>query len=123
MADLENLFYVQTVMEQLYKLDEKIFSEYITRKSESVTGIIEEGMKAGFFDWERCPVPKTVRTYVKEVLFNLVIIHAEVSKFSGSFLLEHYPRLLFFSTRYMQFRLELWSEFFFDWWSCSQPSS
>ncbi len=85
MADLESLFYVQTVMEQLYKLDEKIFSEYITRKSESVTGIIEEGMKAGFFDWERCPVPKTVRNYVKEVLFNLVIIHAEVSKFSGSF--------------------------------------
>ncbi len=119
-----DLFSVQKVIEQLYDLDENIFALYVKRKSESVTGIMEEGMKAGFFDWEHCTVPTTVRNYVKEVLFNLVIIHAEVSKFSESFLLNHYPRLcLFYFCRYMQFRLELWSEFFFDWWSYSQPSS
>ncbi len=65
-------------MELLHELDVKIFTEYIERKSESVTGIIEQGMKAGFFDWESCPEPQTVRSYIKEVLFNLVIIHAEV---------------------------------------------
>ncbi len=89
-----DLFSVQKVIEQLYDLDENIFALYVKRKSESVTGIMEEGMKAGFFDWEHCTVPTTVRNYVKEVLFNLVIIHAEVSKFSESFLLKHYPRLL-----------------------------
>ncbi len=67
------------VMEQLHELDEKIFIKYIEHKSESVTGIIEQGMKAGFFDWEDCPEPKAVRSYIKEVLFNLVLIHAEVS--------------------------------------------
>ncbi len=111
------------VLEQLCNLDENIFTEYIKRKSESVTGIMEEGMKAGFFDWERCTVPDTVRNYVKEVLFNLVIIHAEVSNFSRSFYIHAFCLFYFEIRRYMQFRLELWSEFFFDWWSYSQPSS
>jgi len=66
-------------MEQLLDLDEKVFLEYIKRKSDNVTGIIEEGMKAGHFDWDHCPPPNQVRGYIKEVLFNLVLIHAEVN--------------------------------------------
>lgn len=65
-------------MDQLHELDDKVFSEYIERKSESVIGIIEQGMHVGYFDWEHCSEPMQVRNYVKEVLFNLVLIHAEV---------------------------------------------
>ena len=65
-------------MDQLHELDDKVFSEYINRKSESVIGIIEQGMHVGYFDWDHCSEATQVRNYVKEVLFNLVLIHAEV---------------------------------------------
>ena len=74
----------------LQELDGKVFDEYIKRKSESIVGIIEQGIQVGNFDWEQCQPPTTVRSYIKEVLLNLVIIHAEV--FSVS---EHIvPRVL-----------------------------
>ena len=66
-------------MEQLHELDDKVFTEYIDRKCESLTGIMDGGMKAGFFEWENCKEPTSVRNYIKEVLFDLVLIHAEVS--------------------------------------------
>ncbi len=66
-------------MEELHGLDDKVFTEYIDRKTGSVTGIIEEGMKGGHFDWDHCPQPTHVRSYIKEVLFNMVLVHAEVS--------------------------------------------
>ena len=65
-------------MHELQELDDKVFDEYIKRKSESIVGIIEQGIQAGSFDWEQCPPPTAVRSYIKEVLLNLVIIHAEV---------------------------------------------
>ena len=65
-------------MEQIEELDERVFEEYIKRKSESLLGIIEQGMHMGYFDWENCWEPKEVRGYVKELLLNLVLFHAEV---------------------------------------------
>ena len=68
----------QEVLDDLQELDDKVFDEYIKRKSESIVGIIEQGIQVGNFDWERCEEPRELRSYIKEVLFNLVIIHAEV---------------------------------------------
>ena len=65
-------------MNDLRDLDDKVFGEYIKRKSESICGIIEQGIQVGNFDWNKCVPPTEVRSYIKEVLFNLVIVHAEV---------------------------------------------
>lgn len=60
------------------ELDDKIFVAYIKHKSESLHGIIETGMQVGYFDWNQAQEPKEVRSYVREILMNLVLIHAEV---------------------------------------------
>ena len=59
-------------------LDDRIFGAYIGRKSESLVGIIQNGMQAGYFDWNHAAEPTQVRSYVREILMSLVIIHAEV---------------------------------------------
>ncbi len=59
-------------------LDDRIFGAYIHRKSESLMGIIQNGMQVGYFDWNQAAEPTKVRSYVREILMNLVIIHAEV---------------------------------------------
>lgn len=59
-------------------LDNKIFEAYIKRKSDSLQGIIEHGMQVGYFDWEHAEDPTEVRSYIREILMNLVVIHAEV---------------------------------------------
>ena len=64
----------------LHELDYKVFREYIQRKSDYLLPIFEPGMQAGFFDWERCGMPKGVRGYIKEALMSLVQVHAEVSE-------------------------------------------
>ena len=70
-------------MDQLKELDGRIFREYIGHKAEAVVGIVEPGTKMGYFDWENCTTPQGVRHYVKEILLNLVIIHAEVRRRGG----------------------------------------
>lgn len=59
-------------------LDDRIFSAYIEKKSETLRGIIENGMQVGYFNWEHATEPVEVRIYVREILFNLVLIHSEV---------------------------------------------
>lgn len=59
-------------------LDEKIFNAYIKRKHDSLQGVIEHGMTVGYFDWEHAGEPTQVRSYVREILMNLVLIHSEV---------------------------------------------
>ena len=66
------------MIRKVVELDDKVFSAYIKRKSESLSGIIEHGMSVGYFDWEHAGDPVEVRSYVREILMNLVLIHAEV---------------------------------------------
>lgn len=65
-------------------LDDKIFKAYIERKSESLHGIIENGMQVGYFDWNQAGEPTQVRSYVREILMTLVLIHSEVYAVSAS---------------------------------------
>ena len=65
-------------MEQLRELDERVFREYIGRKSQSLVGIVDPGLQVGFFDWEQCGEPEEVRSYIKDILLNLMVVHAEV---------------------------------------------
>ena len=60
------------------ELDIRIFNRYIQHKCECLTANIEQGMQAGGFDWDCGKPPERVRTYVKELFLQLVIVHAEV---------------------------------------------
>ena len=70
--------HTQSIIEQLRELDMKVFEAYIDKKRDYIVGITEQGMHAGLFDWEQCGEPTEVRNYVKDILLNLVLIHAEV---------------------------------------------
>jgi len=65
-------------MKQLEELDARVFQEYIQSKRDCIVGITEQGMRVGCFDWEQCGKAEEVRSYVKDILLNLVQIHAEV---------------------------------------------
>lgn len=69
---------LEMTMEQLRELGERVFQEYISRKSESLVGLVEPGMQVGFFDWEQCSEPEEVRSYIKDILLTLMVVHAEV---------------------------------------------
>jgi len=60
------------------ELDTKIFECYVSHKTENFSGIIEHGMHAGYFDWEQAREPTEVRSYIRDILMNLVLVHAEV---------------------------------------------
>ena len=48
-------------------------------KSQKLIDCIQNGTSLGGFNWATCPKPTGIRTYVREVIFDLVVVHAEVS--------------------------------------------
>lgn len=71
-------FFFQQVLREMYALDKKIFELYVSHKSECFSGIIEHGMDVGYFDWDQAMEPTKVRSYIRDILMNLVLVHAEV---------------------------------------------
>ena len=63
-------------------LDSKLFEAYMEQKIEPIVAIIEPSMYVGKFDWARCPKPEDARDYVKEIIFNVISVHAEVDRVS-----------------------------------------
>lgn len=63
---------------ELCDLENKIFKEYIDQKAEPLLTHVESGMTIGDFKWHNCLPPKDVRSYVKDVIMNLVTVHAQV---------------------------------------------
>ena len=61
------------------QLEDRIFNAYIELKSEPLVNGIKRGMFAGDFSWSRCLQPTDTRDFVKVVILELVIIHAQVS--------------------------------------------
>ena len=60
-------------------LEKKIFDEYMQHKSQKLIEYIQKGTTMGGFNWATCPRPTGIRTYVREVISDLVVVHAEVS--------------------------------------------
>ena len=73
------ILFSQAFKSEMMKLVDRIFEAYIELKSGPLVSRIKTGMFAGDFSWSRCPQPVDVRDYVKIVLLELVIIHAQVS--------------------------------------------
>ncbi|XP_046839315.1 exocyst complex component 2-like isoform X2 [Xenia sp. Carnegie-2017] len=87
-AGLENL--LPSFKCEIMKLEDRIFNAYVELKSEPLVSRIKTGMFAGDFNWGRCKKPDDVRDYVKVVILELIVIHAQVFSSSASFV----PRVL-----------------------------
>lgn len=77
----------------LNDLEGKIFDAYIEQKAEPLIALIEPGMTICGPKWHNCLPPKDVRSYVKEVVMNLVTVHAQVFAVSGELLTQVLTRL------------------------------
>jgi len=75
-------------------LDQKLFDAYIELKCEPIIAIIEPNMYMGKFDWAKCVRPSGARNYVKEILHNVVCVHAEVSRMGKEFVVRVMDKLV-----------------------------
>ncbi|TNN76895.1 Exocyst complex component 2 [Liparis tanakae] len=65
-------------LDAVRELDRKLFEAYIERRADPISGSLEPGIYAGYFDWKDCQTPTGVRNYLKEALVSIIAVHAEV---------------------------------------------
>jgi exocyst complex component 2 len=53
---------------------------YLEQKSDPLVGTIEPSMYLGRFDWDTVRKPTDIRPYAKEIIGNMIGVHAEVGK-------------------------------------------
>merc|ERR1712113_404081 len=97
LADLEQLSLEKAEYEarSMYSvLDAKLFDAYRELKCEPIIAIIEPNMYTGKFDWAKCVRPTGTRNYVKEILHNVVCVHAEVIRIGEEFVTRVMIRLV-----------------------------
>lgn len=66
------------VNKSLTELDQRVLDAYLEQRSDPLVGTIEPSMYIGNFNWDTASKPNDVRPYVKELLTNLISVHAEV---------------------------------------------
>lgn len=67
------------------ELETKLFHAYLEHKCDPIVGAIEPKMYANQFDWKKCPKPIGVSAYVKDIVMNMIAVHAEVFSVSPPF--------------------------------------
>ena len=70
----------------LQKTDERLLEAYLEEKVEPLIGIVEPSMYAGRFDWNKNLPTNDVRPYCKEIIMNMIAVHAEVAHVNFDFL-------------------------------------
>ena len=71
---------IHFVKELLVRTDESLLEAYLEEKVEPLIGIVEPSMYAGRFDWDQNREdPRDVRPYCKEIIMNMIAVHAEVA--------------------------------------------
>jgi len=78
---------------ELNDLEGRIFDAYIEQKADPLIAYVEPGMTICDFKWHNCLPPSDVRSYVKEVIMNLVTVHAQVFAVSEELLSQVLSRL------------------------------
>ncbi|CAG2059314.1 unnamed protein product, partial [Timema podura] len=68
---------VATATSALSALDRQILEVYLEQKSDPLVGTIEPSMYLGRFDWDTTRRPTDVQPYVKEIITNMIGVHAE----------------------------------------------
>jgi len=70
---------IQAAKDQLQKTDERLMEAYLEEKVEPLIGIVEPSMYAGRFEWNKNLPVEDVRPYCKEIIMNMIAVHAEVA--------------------------------------------
>lgn len=86
---------------------------YLEEKVEPLIGIVEPSMYAGRFEWNKNLPVEDVRPYCKEIIMNMIAVHAEVAHviISMSFYFSKIETNIFLSFRYaLRWSLESSSE-------------
>lgn len=73
---------IKIAQSRLGDLDNKLFQKLLEAKCDPIVGAIEPSMYAGAFDWKRCLEPIGVSPYIKDILLDLIEVHAEVYNIS-----------------------------------------
>lgn len=71
---------IQATRELLEKTEERLMEAYLEEKVEPLIGIVEPSMYSGRFDWNRTLPTDDVRPYCKEIIMNMIAVHAEVAQ-------------------------------------------
>lgn len=69
---------LSTLNEVSSQLDNILFSDYIKRKSSTLSAIISHGILSSQIDWAGIPKPSSVHPFIYESLLSLVQVHAHV---------------------------------------------
>ncbi|KAK4002670.1 exocyst complex component 2 [Daphnia magna] len=76
---------IQAAKELLAKTEQRLMEAYLEEKVEPLIGIVEPSMYAGRFDWNKnLPITNDIRPYCKEIIMNMIAVHAEVAQVSPS---------------------------------------
>lgn len=73
---------IATATNALNTLDHQILEAYLEQKSDPLVGTIEPSMYLGHFDWDTRRKPTDIRPYAKEIIANMIGVHAEVHRVS-----------------------------------------
>ncbi|PSN46362.1 Exocyst complex component 2, partial [Blattella germanica] len=73
---------IATATNALNTLDRRILEVYLEQKSDPLVGTIEPSMYLGRFDWDTPRKPTDIRPYAKEIIANMIGVHAEVHRVS-----------------------------------------
>lgn len=71
---------IATATNALNMLERRILEVYLEQKSDPLVGTIEPSMYLGRFDWDTTLKPTDIRPYAKEIIVNMIGVHAEVGK-------------------------------------------
>ncbi len=72
---------IQAARDLLEKTEDRLMEAYLEEKVEPLIGIVEPSMYAGRFDWNKnLPITNDIRPYCKEIIMNMIAVHAEVAQ-------------------------------------------
>jgi exocyst complex component 2 len=69
---------IATATNSLSMLDKRILEIYLEQKSDPLVGTIEPSMYLGRYDWDTIHKPTDIKPYAKEIIANMIGVHAEV---------------------------------------------
>ncbi|KAI7955299.1 hypothetical protein MJO28_005699 [Puccinia striiformis f. sp. tritici] len=74
---------LETLMDVVEQLDTLLLGDYIKRKAEIISEIIQTGVLSGKVDWLTAPKPTGVNSFVYDALLTLVLVHSQVTSLVG----------------------------------------
>jgi len=74
---------LQTLLDVVEQLDALLLGDYIKRKAEILSEIIQTGVLSGKVDWLTAPKPTGVNSFVYDALLTLVLVHSQVTSLVG----------------------------------------